>query len=333
MTTRPMILLFGAAALLILATSVHAQSSQTEDASSTTWTPPRLADGQPDIQGMWNNIDAFHTPLELPAELADRNLSAEELDELARARKQSMIENFESSEGVGSYGSHWFDWYWKDAVGTEAPSLVVEPSSRRIPDFTESAAEMVAYNREHLHDSYEYMESADRCISRGIFGMMMPTYYNNGTLILQTPGYVVVHSEMIHTARIIPVDGSDHPDDSIRLWDGDARGRWEGNTLVVESGNFRAVRSMRGALPSMRSRQSASQRIVERFTIVDPDTIRYSITMDDPETYVGPWTAAFPLKRDDDYVQYEYACHEGNYSVPNALGGARQEEREAEQGK
>ena len=326
MTARLMILLCGAITVVALAAPVHAQNSQSEDTSSAAWAPGRLADGQPDIQGMWNNIDAFQTPLELPPELAGQALSAEELQARAEARKKNLIETSETSDGVGAYGAHWYDWYWKDAVGGDAPSLIVEPSTRRIPDPTEAAAEVVAYNREHLHDSYEYMESADRCITRGILGMMMPTFYNNGTLILQPPGYVVLHSEMIHTARIIPVDGSDRLDDSIRLWDGDPRGRWKGNTLVVESTNFRAVQSMRGAWPTIRSRQSERQRIVERLTIVDPNTLQYSITVDDPETYVGPWTAAFPMRRDDDYVQYEYACHEGNYSVPNSLRGTRVQE-------
>ena len=169
------------------------------------------------------------------------------------------------------------------------------------------------------------MESGDRCISRGVLGMMMPTEYNNGTLILQSPGYVVIHSEMIHNARIIPIDAP-HADKKVRQWEGDPRGRWEGNTLIVESTNFRTVKNMRGPTAGTRSRQSETQRTVERFTLIGPDTLRYSVTMKDEETYNAPWTAAFPFNRDDSYVQFEYACHEGNYSVPNALGGARMEE-------
>ena len=151
------------------------------------------------------------------------------------------------------------------------------------------------------------MESGDRCISRGVLGMMMPTGYNNGTLILQPPGYVVFHSEMIHNARIVPVDGAPRLDDGIRQWEGAPRGRWEGNTLVIESTNFRAVRNMRGPTAGTRSRQSEAQRVVERLTVAGPDLLFYSVTMDDPETYTGPWTAAFPYDRDDDYVQFEQA--------------------------
>ena len=159
--------------------------------------------------------------------------------------------------------------------------------------------------------------------------MMMPTEYNNGTLILQPPGYVVFHSEMIHNVRIIPIDSDARVNEHIRQWEGDPRGRWEGNTLVVESTNFKAVRNMRGPTAGTRSRQSEAQRIVERLTVVGPNSLSYSIEMNDPETYTDSWTAAFPYDRDDEYVQFEYACHEGNYSVPNALGGARLEESRA----
>ena len=131
---------------------------------------------------------------------------------------------------------------------------------------------------------------------------------------------------MIHRARIIPVDGRSHIDDKVRQWEGDPRGRWEGNTLIVESTNFQDVQSMRGASASIRSRQTEKQRLVERFTIVGPDTLEYSIQVDDPDTYTAAWTASFPLKRDSDYDMFEYACHEGNYSVPNSLSGARSEE-------
>ena len=284
-----------------------------------------LADGQPDIQGTWNNIDALSTPLELPEGFSGPDFSPEDLRAIAAARAAEAERRaaLPRPKSVGAYGEHWFDSFWNEAEKSAAPALIVEPPSGRIPDWTPAAHEVLRYNREHLHDSYEYMESADRCITRGVIGIMMPGVYNNGAQILQPPGYVVILSEMIHRARIIPVDGRPRLDDSIRQWEGDPRGRWEGDTLVVESTNFRNVRSMRGATASVRSRQTERQRLVERFTIVGPDTLEYSLHVDDPETYSAPWTAAFPLKRDDTYDIYEYACHEGNYSVPNALSGAR----------
>ena len=323
-----------AVVLVVALTAPPAASGQAAESEAEAWSPTLLADGQPDITGMWNNSDAIFTPLEMPEELAGRDdVTAAELAERARARAEGRIEAFEwrgheNSRGVGGYGIHWFDWFWDDPVASDAPALIVEPASGRVPERTARARELIALNLAQLHDTYANMESGDRCISRGVLGMMMPTEYNNGTLILQPPGYVVIHSEMIHNAHIIPIEGSPHLDSAIRQWEGDPRGRWEGNTLVIESTNFRAVRNMRGATAGTRSRQTEGQRIVERITIDGPDLLRYSVRVDDPDTYSAPWTAAFPIKRDDGYVQFEYACHEGNYSVPNALGGARREEAE-----
>ena len=327
-----------AVALVVATAAPHAafgQGGQEAAATPSDWSPALRADGQPDITGMWNNSDAIFTPLEMPEELAGRDdVTEAELAERARARAEGRIDAFEwrgheNSRGVGGYGIHWFDWFWDDPVASDAPALIVEPANGRVPERTARARELIALNLAQLHDTYANMETGDRCISRGVLGMMMPTEYNNGTLILQPPGYVVIHSEMIHNARIIPIEGSPHVDASIRQWEGDPRGRWEGDTLVIESTNFRAVRNMRGATAGTRSRQTEGQRIVERITIDGPDLLRYSVRVEDPDTYTAPWTAAFPIKRDDGYVQFEYACHEGNYSVPNALGGARKEERES----
>ena len=325
-----------AIAMLVSPALAGAQNDADAGGVPEGWTPERLADGQPNIQGMWNNTRAIFTPLELPEELAGQELtlSEAELQARARARGEGRISRSEwrghenNSGGVGGYGLYWFDWYFDTPTDIGQPSIIVEPANGRIPERTADARESVAMNLAQLHDSYANMESGDRCISRGVLGMMMPTEYNNGTLILQPPGYVVIHSEMIHNVRIIPVAAGPHVDDEIRQWEGDPRGRWEGNTLVVESTNFKAVHNMRGPTAGTRSRQSTAQRVVERFTVVGPNSLRYTIRMEDPDTYTGPWTAAFPYDRDDEYVQFEYACHEGNYSVPNALGGARQEEAE-----
>ena len=308
-----------------------------EAPNKANWMPDRLADGQPDIQGMWDNTDAMFTPLELPAELLGRdNISEEELQQRAEARAKGRIDGsewkgHENARGVGGYGIYWFDWFWDDPVASGAPSIIVKPENGRIPPRLKSAQKQIDMNMAKLHNAAENMEAGDRCISRGVVGMMMPTEYNNGTLILQPPGYIVIHSEMIHNARIIPIDGSPHANSKVRLWEGDPRGRWKGNTLIIESTNFRALKNIRGATAGRRSRQTEQQRITERITVVGPDRLHYSITMDDPETYTEQWSAAFPFKRDSDYLQFEYACHEGNYSVPNALGalgGARLEERQ-----
>ena len=295
------------------------------------WIPEYLSDGQPNISGMWNNVGATATPLEMPDQFQGRIPSEEELASFIRQRDESrkgdVWTGFENSSGVGAYENYWFDWYWSDPE-VDAPALIVDPPNGRRPELTEAAKAIRAYNLEHEHDSAGNVESGDRCLSRGVFGMMMPTAYNNGKLIVQSPGYVVIHSEMIHNARIIPIGGGPHVDDNIKLWEGDPRGRWEGNTLIVESANFRYVGNMRapGTPGPGNAPQHEGRRMIETFTIEDADTLRYTLTVEDPKTYSAPWTVAFPYKRDNDYVQYEYACHEGNYAMFNRLSGARQQE-------
>ena len=316
------------AAVLLSFGALSPAGGETAENGKQKWAPPRLTDGQPDIRGTWNNVGAVHTPLQLPAELAGKDLSPDErqvlVKERADRRKAVEWKGHESSRGVGAYANYWFDWYWSEPVAGDTPALVVEPADGRIPALTPQAQQSVAFHREHLHDSYTTMESGDRCISRGIYGIMMPTAYNNGKMFFQAPGHVVILSEMIHNARIIPIDAGPHIDHKIKLWNGNPRGHWEGNTLIVESTNFKAVPNQRG--PATRAPQTERRRVVERFTIVDADTLSYQLRVDDPDTYTAPWTVAFNYKRDDDYQQYEYACHEGNYSVPSSLSGARAQE-------
>ena len=291
---------------------------------------PRLAGGQPDLNGVWNNVGSAHVPLELPDALAGRDVSQADVDALVRersdARKAVTWRGHENSRGVGAYANYWFDWFWKEPAGVDAPALLIEPADGRMPALTPKAAESVAWHREHLHDSYATMETGDRCLSRGTYGIMMPTAYNNGKMFFHTPDHLVVLSEMIHTSRIFPIDAGPPVDEAIGLWNGDPRARWDGDTLVVESRNFRAVANQRG--PGSRAPQTEARRVVERFTLLDADTLRYELRVDDPETYAAPWTVAFNYKRDDVYVQYEYACHEGNYAVPNSLSGERAQERQ-----
>ena len=187
--------------------------AQTAAGSTRPWTPVRLADGQPDIQGMWNNEEANFTPLELPKELAGRTtFTPEELQARAEALAKSRIDAGDATgpDDVGFYALYWFDWYWRKPLAGDWPALVVDPPDGRMPSLTPEARKTAAYMRDHLHDAAETMEAGDRCVSRGVLGMMMPTAYNNGKLIVQTPGHVVIYSEMIHNARIIPLDGRAH---------------------------------------------------------------------------------------------------------------------------
>lgn len=313
-----------AAALLTLGAAMPAAGQATDSRN-----PPRLAEGQPDLNGTWNNVGAAHIPLELPDELVGKKLSTEDIQALIQersdARKSVTWRGHENSRGVGAYANYWFDWYWKEPAGVDALALLIEPASGKVPEMTPKAKQSVAYHREHLHDSYSTMESGDRCVSRGTYGIMMPTAYNNGKMFFQTPGHVVILSEMIHNARVIPIDAGPHIAESISQWNGDPRGHWEGRTLVVESANFKAVANQRG--PRSRAPQTEARHVVERFTLLDADTLRYELRVDDPETYTAPWTVSFNYKRDDAYVQYEYGCHEGNYAVPNSLSGQRAQER------
>ena len=293
------------------------------------WNPPRLADGQPDLNGTWNNVGSAHIPLELPDAFSDREVSQEDIEALVQERsdqrKSVTWEGHENSRGVGAYANYWFDWFWKEPDGIDAPALLIEPASGKMPALTEKAQASVEWHQVHLHDSYSTMETGDRCLSRGTYGIMMPTAYNNGKMFFHTPNHVVILSEMIHNARVIPIDAGPHADSGIRLWNGDPRARWEDNTLVVESRNFKVVENQRG--PGSRAPQTEARHVVERFTLLDNDTLRYELRVDDPETYTAPWTVSFNYKRDNEYLQYEYACHEGNYAVPNSLSGQRAQER------
>jgi hypothetical protein len=306
--------------IVALAFGVAASAAAQGSGDNRSWTPPRTADGQPDIQGTWNNIDSFFTPLQRPAKLADKTEVTDA--ELRAVLEEEASRKLEAADaGTGSYGHEWFE-YKRNTIRS-APSLIVEPKDGRIPAMTAWGKEKTTFARAHMADAPETIEAGDRCVSRGILGMMLPTFYNNGKQIVQSPGYVMILSEMIHDVRIIPLDGRAHLPSSVRSWHGDSRGRWEGNTLVVETTNFSAAGNMRNV-----GVQTESLRVVERFTPTDANTLVYRVTIEDPKMYAAPWTIEFPFKRDNDYQMFEYACHEGNYAVPNILRGARYEERE-----
>jgi hypothetical protein len=218
--------------------------------------------------------------------------------------------------------------YWQDrGKPNKQASLVVDPPSGRIPPLTAEAQKLAAgraaARRGHgPADSYEDRSSWERCITRGVVGTV-PTGYNNGSEILQKPGLVVLRIEMIHEARLIPLDGRPHLPPGIRSYNGDSRGHWEGNTLVVETTNFTDKNNING------TPVSDALRLVERFTRVAPDTVNYEVTIDDPKTWTSPWKMAFPLQHENGYRIYEYACHEANYFMYDALTGARAEEKAA----
>jgi len=295
-------------------------------------TPPgKTPDGQPDLQGVWTN--ATITPFERPAQLAGKAyLTEQEAAELEKQSAQSKVDRQPTAGDVGNYNQVWFDSGTK-VVGTRQTSLVVDPPDGKVP--VKAAAEAKRdYDLAHLSDSYEHMSVWDRCITRGVPGRMFPAGYNNAYQIVQGPGYVVIMSEMIHDARVIPVEGNvgrAHAPAEVLSWDGDSRGHWEGSTLVVDTTNFNgkgwiATSAATGRIKGIP--QSEALHVVERFTRTDPGTIKYEVTIDDPNVYTKPWKVSIPLTHDANYVVYEYACQEGNQAVENILRGGRMKDAE-----
>src|SRR5688572_361940 len=296
-------------------------------AAAANWTPPRTAWGEPELQGTWDF--ATITPLERPKELAGKDvLTSEEAAEFERRTLQQR--NPDRRDGgaqadVGrAYNEFWWD-YGSKVVGTKRTSLIVDPPDGRVPPLApegQKRADARSVARQRPAIGPEDRNLWERCIMGGNAGPpMVPGPYNNIVQVFQTPGYVVIFNEMINDARIVPLDGRPHLPKNIRQWRGDSRGRWEGNTLVVDTTNFGEETNFRGA--------SAGLHLVERFTRVAADTLLYEFTVDDPRTWTKPWSVAIPMTKTEDQI-FEYACHEGNYGMFNILAGARAEEKAAE---
>ena len=318
-----------AAVLTVLTIQPAAQTAPPRSTTAKAWIPARTPDGQPDLQGMWTN--ATITPFERPTALSGKAFLSEQ--EAAAFERQSAERRVEAERAprpgdVGSYNDAWFDQGTR-VVSTLRTSLVIDPPDGRVP-LTPAAEKARDRNLTDV-DSFEFMSPWDRCITRGPGGMF-PAGYNNAYQIVQTPGYVVIIQEMIHEARVIPVDGRSHVDKNVRLWTGDPRGRWEGNTLVVETTNFNGKGWIATNAAAARIRgvpHSDALRLIERFARVDANTISYEITVEDPNVYTRPWTVSIPMTRDDSYQMFEYACHEGNRAIENVLSGARTAESRA----
>lgn len=313
---------FAVMTVAVIAASIGASAQQ----PARRWTQMRTAWGDPDLQGTWTNETI--TPFERPAALAKTPFltpaEARALEARAAQQRERSDDAPAQNGDVGTYNQAWFDSGTK-VVSTLQSSLVVDPPDGRVPLRPEAVTQHDEYIARET-DSAEFMSPWDRCISRGIPGGLFPAGYNNGYQILQGPGYVMMHYEMIHAARIILTDGRTHRPSHLRSMDGDSVGHWEGDTLVVDVTNFdgrgwiatnAAAGRIRGVL------QSDALHVVERFTRVSANTIHYQVTIDDPKNYTRPWTLAVPLERDDSYRIYEYACHEGNHSVENMLRAAR----------
>jgi hypothetical protein len=299
-------------------------------AHSQAWKPPRTSWGDPNISGIYTNKDENGTPLERPEEFAGKSLADFGPAEMAalrderqrRAREVARTIGGSAGEDTGAGPPHWYEHL--EAMNSK-PWLIVEPETGKVPPLTEEgerrqAAQRAALAKRDQPDTYTDMSLYDRCISRGLPGSMMPAIYGNAYDITQAPGMVAIRYEMIHETRLIPLDGSPHASPEQRFYMGDARGRWEGDTLVVETTNFRDGATYRNA--------SADLKIVERFTPVDENTLRWEMRFEDPRTWAAPWAFAMPLKRDSGSPMFEYACHEGNLGLANILSAARAAEQQ-----
>ncbi len=292
-------------------------------AGAQDWTLPRTDFGQPDLQGVWDF--ATITPLERPEEFAGRAVMTAEESAAYESERFELVDHDTDEgatlvcEGTGNYNEFWYDRGFGDAVEDRPTSLIVDPPDGRIPARTSQAGP--AARRARGYDSWDSRGIAERCIAGFNTGPpMMPSAYNNYFQMVQTADYVVVFNEMIHDARIVPLDGRAHLPPGVPQRLGSSRGRWEGDTLVIETTNFQgdtAFTENHSATPGM--------TVTERFTRLGEDTLRYEFTIEDPETWTRPWTAVVRMTRSDTPI-YEYACHEGNYGMTNILSGARAQE-------
>ncbi len=297
---------------------------------------PKTAWGHPDLQGTYTNKTT--TPLERPEALADREFLTEE--EVVTREQAALDRNAELLQAaarrtqvggnVGAYNNFWLDGGTRPTGRT---SLIFDPPNGRLPALTPEAERIrtAARAARAEADTWEDLELNDRCLIWQAGPPMLPSAYNNNFMVLQTPDHVVIQVEMIHDTRVIPLDGRDHIPSDIRQWNGDMRGRWDGDTLVIETRNLPRTEALAAAvggdpilLRAANGRPDDTITVTERITRVDADTLNYEFTIDDPTTWVTAFSGEFPMRRlPGDELLYEYACHEGNYSMEGILGGER----------
>ena len=286
------------------------------------------APAKPDLDGVWSF--ATITPLERPAEFAGKleitgdEAAAYERRTIERNDRDRRDRSSPEADVGGAYNEAWFDRGSVLTVvnGKKRTSLIVDPADGKVPALTagaqQKAAARAADRREHPTDGPENQGLPTRCLLFGAGPPIVPGPYNNLVQIFQFSDHVIIFNEMIHDARVVPLDGRPHTDPAIRKWLGDSRGRWDGNTLVVDTTSFTDKTNFRGADENL--------HVVERFTRTGPDTLLYEFTIDDPTAFTKPWSAQIAMTKTDDRV-FEYACHEANYAMTGILRGARAEER------
>jgi len=331
------------------------------------WTPSKTPWGDPDLQGTYTSDDCINTPMNRAANLGDKKFYTEEELAQAEARIARQAEadkqEFVAPNAVVTVNppGHWGERARRPCRQT---SLVIDPPDGRTPSLTPEAQARAGArgqrggggdalavpaapaapagrggrgggaagggnnNPANQPASWEDFSFYIRCITRGVAGSILPVIYGNGTQIIQAPGYVTLLQEMVHEARIIPLDGRPHANSNVRSYMGDSRGHFEGATLVVETTNFLPNKTGIG-LNGGGTPTSDALKLTERFTKVDPNTINYELTVDDPKIYTKPWKVGFPITQEQGYSNFEYACHEGNYAMFDSLSGARAIEKAA----
>jgi len=291
----------------------------------------RTVHGQPDLQGLWTN-DTI-TPIERPVALADQAfLSSDEIavmEARIAERREIADDNIivETGGSIGGYNQVWLD-SGDTVLSTGQTSMVVEPPNGRAPIRAEAAAKR-DYGFAHVEDHWVNHTVWDRCITRGVPGSMLPAGYNNAYRFIQNEDTFTIVHEMIHDVRVIHLDKDAHIDSKVKLWMGDSVARWEGDTLVVETRNYNDRGMIASSAAGGRLKGvpvSEELYVVERFTRVSEGTIIWEARVTDPVNFTQPFTISMPLTRDDEYVMYEYACHEGNYAIPNILSAGRAKE-------
>jgi hypothetical protein len=332
---------FASGALVAAVVAFPALAGQARKAppKAGTWTVPHTPWGDPDLQGVWN--DATSTPLSRPDGLSDKPvLNDEEAADFQRDLAYTLTRDRRDGgpqvDVNRAYNEHWMDARRLTITKDRRTSLIIDPPDGKIPPLVPlsperqraraARADAAARFAAGLPQGSEELSLPVRCIIRTDSPPYLPTIYNNNFQIFQSPGYVAIGPEMIHSARIIPLDGRPHINRNLRQWLGDSRGRFEGNTLVVETTNFRTDDGV-----IFQNADPATFRITEKFTRVDAQTVHYQFTVEDPHTWTRPWTAMIPWTRVDPAEQmYEYGCHEDNFDIVHLLQGARIREKNGE---
>ena len=323
--------------LITLTSLALAPANGQSVSKGANWMPPRTPDGQPDLQGTWTN--ATVTPFQRPAELgAKQFFTPEEAAAFAKQRvEQSDVDRVEGPRGASDLARRAYNNFWMDrgthVSKTMRTSLVIDPPDGRIPPFTPEAQKKYdafhARLAQHPSDGPEDRLLTERCILFGASGPpMLPEPYNNNYQIVQARGYVAIAAEMNHATRIIPLDGSPHVPPQIRQWAGDSRGHWEGDTLVVDTTNFKGSNQSRFGVSYLDGMSDENLHVIEHLRRVDPETIIYQAAVDDPTVYTKPWTVEISMAKRADRI-FEYACHEGNYAMVDILAGARAQEKKS----